>query len=339
MENIKFYLIKGGRILQNMILKDIISAKAIKDELFLLRTNVKSLMLSWRITRTPYLLSIILVYFSYIAMPGLTFHSLPEYEESVVSLIGYANLGISLVIFSLLAIRRVLDVNQKWISGFVIVAGIYTLYTNYLNYLPPILEVTYTEDSLITNMSVNLNILVVGLLILSLFPSNECNNDYGLSNCIEKVGSSFIRIDYGGFEQFLDEFSLYKILPILKKILSLELFNWKGRISRGELIYYYIVYQFMVLLLVILIYSIGTILPTIFLKNIFLSSIVAIFVIWCFIYLLKVLIQRLHDSYSSAFWLFGVFIPYVNVYVLYLILFKGSWRYIDASAISDNISH
>ena len=339
MENIKFYLIKGGRILQNMILKDIISAKAIKDELFLLRTNVKSLMLSWRITRTPYLLSIILVYFSYIAMPGLTFHSLPEYEESVVSLIGYANLGISLVIFSLLAIRRVLDVNQKWISGFVIVAGIYTLYTNYLNYLPPILEVTYTEDSLITNMSVNLNILVVGLLILSLFPSNECNNDYGLSNCIEKVGSSFIRIDYGGFEQFLDEFSIYKILPIFKKILSLELFNWKGRISRGELIYYYIVYQFMVLLLVILIYSIGTILPTIFLKNIFLSSIVAIFVIWCFIYLLKVLIQRLHDSYSSAFWLFGLFIPYVNVYVLYLILFKGSWRYIDSSVIGDNISH
>ena len=339
MENIKFYLIKGGRILQNMILKDIISAKAIKDELFLLRTNVKSLMLSWRITRTPYLLSIILVYFSYIAMPGLTFHSLPEYEESVVSLIGYANLGISLVIFSLLAIRRVLDVKQKWISGFVIVAGIYTLYTNYFNYLPPILDVTYTEDSLITNMSVNLNILVVGLLILSLFPSNECNNDYGLSNCIEKVGSSFIRIDYGGFEQFLDEFSLYKILPILKKSLSLELFNWKGRISRGELIYYYIVYQFMVLLLVILIYSIGTILPTIFLKNIFLSSIVAIFVIWCFIYLLKVLIQRLHDSYSSAFWLFGVFIPYVNVYVLYLILFKGSWRYIDSSVIGDNISH
>ena len=339
MENIKFYLIKGGRILQNMILKDIISAKAIKDELFLLRTNVKSLMLSWRITRTPYLISIIFVYFSYIAMPGLTFHSLPEYEERVVSLIGYANLGISLVIFSLLAIRRILDVNQKWISGFVIVAGIYTLYTNYLNYLPPILEVTYTEDSLITNMSVNLNILVVGLLILSLFPSNECNNDYGLSNCIEKVGSSFIRIDYGGFEQFLDEFSLYKILPILKKILSLELFNWKGRISRGELIYYYIVYQFMVLLLVILIYSIGTILPTIFLKNIFLSSIVAIFVIWCFIYLLKVLIQRLHDSYSSAFWLFGLFIPYVNVYVLYLILFKGSWRYIDSSVIGDNISH
>ena len=331
MENIKFYLIKGGRILQNMILKDIISAKAIKDELFLLRTNVKSLMLSWRITRTPYLLSIILVYFSYIAMPGLTFHSLPEYEESVVSLIGYANLGISLLIFSVLAIRRILDVEQKWISGFVIVAGVYTLYTNYLNYSPPILAVSYTEDSLITNMSVNLNIWVIGLLILSLFPSNECDNDYGLSNCIEKVGSSFIRIDFGGFEQFLDEFSLYKIVPILKKILSLELFNWKGRISRGELIYYYMLYQAMVLLLVILIYSIGTILPTILLKNIFLYSILTIFLIWCFLYVLKVLIQRLHDSYSSAFWIFGLFIPYVNVYVIYLLLVKGSWQYIESS--------
>ena len=327
------------KVLQNMKVKDIINRKVIKDELFLLKTNIKSLMLSWRITRTPYLLSIILVYFSYIAMPGLTFNSLPEYEESIVSLIGYANLGISLLIFSVLAIRRILDVEQKWISGFVIVAGIYTLYTNYLNYSPPILAVSYTEDSLITSMSVNLNIWVVGLLILSLFPSNECDNDYGLSNCIEKVGSNFIRIDFGGFEQFLDEFSLYKILPILKKILSLELFNWKGRISRGELIYYYTAYQVMVLLLVILIYSIGTILPTIVLKNIFLYFIVAIFLIWCFIYVLKVLIQRLHDSYSSAFWVFGLFIPYVNVYVLYLILFKGSWHYIDASVISDNISH
>ena len=319
------------KVLQNMKVKDIINRKVIKDELFLLKTNIKSLMLSWRITRTPYLLSIILVYFSYIAMPGLTFNSLPEYEESVVSLIGYANLGISLLIFSVLAIRRILDVDRKWISGFVIVAGVYMLYTNYLNYSPPILAVSYTEDSLITSMSVNLNIWVVGLLILSLFPSNECDNDYGLSNCIEKVGSNFIRIDFGGFEQFLDEFSLYKIVPILKKILSLELFNWKGRISRGELIYYYMVYQIMVLLLVMLIYSIGTILPTILLKNIFLYSILTIFLIWCFLYVLKVLIQRLHDSYSSALWIFGLFIPYINVYVIYLLLVKGSWQYMGSS--------
>ena len=60
-------------------------------------------------------------------------------KRGIVSLIGYTNLVISLLIFSVLAIRRILDVEQKWISGFVIVAGIYTLYTNYLNYSPPIL--------------------------------------------------------------------------------------------------------------------------------------------------------------------------------------------------------
>ena len=48
--------------------------------------------------------------------------------------------------------------------------------TNYLNYSPPILAVSYTRDSLITSMSVNLNIWVVGLLILSLFPSDEYDN-------------------------------------------------------------------------------------------------------------------------------------------------------------------
>lgn len=333
------------QVLQNMRVKDIINRKTIKDELFLLKTNVKSLILSWRITRTPYFLSIILVYLSYISMPAkllepvILLDMLTEYEEGIISFIGYTNLVVSLLIFSILAIRRILDADRKWISGFVILAGIYTLYTNYLNYSSPILVVSYTEDMLSTAMSVDLNIWVVGLLILSLFPSNESDNAYGLSNCIEKVGSNFIRIDFGGFEQFLDEFSLYKILPIFEKILSLELFNWRGRISRGELIYYYMVYQIMVLVLVMLIYSIGTILPTIVLKNIFLYFIVAIFLIWCFIYVLKVLIQRLHDSYSSAFWLLGLFIPYVNVYVLYLILFKGSWHYIDASVISDNISH
>ena len=41
----------------------------------------------------------------------------------------------------------------------------------------------------------------------------------------------------------------------------------------------------------------------------------------------------------TSFDIFCRFLSYVNAYVLYLILFKGSWHYIDASAISDNISH
>lgn len=59
--------------------------------------------------------------------------------------------------------------------------------------------------------------------------------------------------------------------------------------------------------------------------------IVSILGIWCFIYVLRVLIQRLHDSYSSAFGVLSLFIPYVNVYVIYLLLVKGSWQYIESS--------
>ena len=72
------------KVLQNMKKKDIINRKVIKDELFLLKTNVKSLMLSWRITRTPYLISIILVYFSYIAMPGLIFKLFTTYISGII---------------------------------------------------------------------------------------------------------------------------------------------------------------------------------------------------------------------------------------------------------------
>ena len=78
-----------------MILKDIINRKIINDELFLLKTNVKSLILSWRITRTPYFLSILLVYLSYISMPAkllepvILLNLSTEYEEGIISFIGF----------------------------------------------------------------------------------------------------------------------------------------------------------------------------------------------------------------------------------------------------------
>ena len=124
------------KVLQNMKVKDIINRKVIKDELFLLKTNVKSLILSWRITRTPYFLSILLVYLSYISMPAkllepvILLNLSTEYEEGIIYFIGYTNLIVSLLIFSVLAIRRILDAEQKWISGFVILAGIYTVNVN-----------------------------------------------------------------------------------------------------------------------------------------------------------------------------------------------------------------
>ena len=48
--------------------------------------------------------------------------------------------------------------------------------------------------------------------------------------------------------------------------------------------------------------------------------------IWPFIAFATLSIRRLHDSMLSGIWLIGLIIPYVNVYVLYHLLLKASWR-------------
>ena len=39
--------------------------------------------------------------------------------------------------------------------------------------------------------------------------------------------------------------------------------------------------------------------------------------------------MRLHDSGVVHFWLFGLLIPYINIYVAYLLLGKGSWHFVS----------
>ena len=38
-----------------------------------------------------------------------------------------------------------------------------------------------------------------------------------------------------------------------------------------------------------------------------------------------VIIGRLHDCMLSGLWVIGLFIPYINIYVLYHLMAKGSW--------------
>ena len=50
--------------------------------------------------------------------------------------------------------------------------------------------------------------------------------------------------------------------------------------------------------------------------------------IWVVIYIVRLGIMRLHDSGSSALWLLGLLISFINMYVVYLLLGKGSWRFV-----------
>ena len=51
-----------------------------------------------------------------------------------------------------------------------------------------------------------------------------------------------------------------------------------------------------------------------------------IILIWTAIAMITLGIRRLHDSLLSGLWMIGLFIPYINIFVSYHLLFKKSWH-------------
>ena len=51
--------------------------------------------------------------------------------------------------------------------------------------------------------------------------------------------------------------------------------------------------------------------------------------IWPTIAMITLGIRRLHDSLLSELWIIGLFIPYINIFVSYHLLFKKSWHMDD----------
>lgn len=51
--------------------------------------------------------------------------------------------------------------------------------------------------------------------------------------------------------------------------------------------------------------------------------------IWPTIAMITLGIRRLHDSLLSGLWIIGLFIPYINIFVSYHLLFKKSWHIDD----------
>lgn len=48
--------------------------------------------------------------------------------------------------------------------------------------------------------------------------------------------------------------------------------------------------------------------------------------IWPALAMITLGIRRLHDSLLSGLWIIGLFVPYINIFVSYYLLFKKSWR-------------
>ena len=129
-------------------------------------------------------------------------------------------------------------------------------------------------------------------------------------------------IEYRKSNESLKEYmGLNNIFKMMKKSFITNIFNIQGRQSRAQIIWCNIICITSVATLNQLII---TLIKNDLIVYIWQNYIAYIFYYWLLVANICMIIRRLHDSGSSALWLLGGFIPYINLYLLYLILFKPS---------------
>ena len=107
----------------------------------------------------------------------------------------------------------------------------------------------------------------------------------------------------------------------MKKTFITDMLHIKGRQSRLQIIWCNIIF---IITVALLNQIISTMIQSQFVSHMWHDYIAYIFYYWLLLANIGMIIRRLHDSGASALWLLGLWIPYVNIYVLYLILFKPS---------------
>ena len=129
-------------------------------------------------------------------------------------------------------------------------------------------------------------------------------------------------IEYRKSNESIKEYmGLNNIFNMMKKSFITNIFNIQGRQSRARIIWCNIIFITSVAILNQLII---TLIKNDLIVYIWQNYIAYIFYYWLLVANICMIIRRLHDSGSSALWLLGGFIPYINLYLLYLILFKPS---------------
>ena len=193
---------------------------------------------------------------------------------------------------------------------------IYRIFSTGLN------SVTF-EFSLYFWMSIRIMLLAFLFILLNHIPRDS---KYGLASYGALVGN--YRIIYHDLIKYrkLDEstieyIGLNDILKVMKKTFITDMLNIKGRQSRSQIIWCNLIF---IITIALLNQIISTMIQSQFVSHMWHDYIAYIFYYWLLLANICMIIRRLHDSGASALWLLGLWIPYINIYVLYLILFKPS---------------
>lgn len=122
-------------------------------------------------------------------------------------------------------------------------------------------------------------------------------------------------------ESIIEYIGLNHIFKVMKKTFITDMLHIKGRQSRSQIIWSNLIF---IITIALLNQIISTMIQSRFVSHMWHDYIAYIFYYWLLLANIGMIIRRLHDSGTSALWLLGLWIPYVNIYVLYLILFKPS---------------
>ena len=180
------------------------------------------------------------------------------------------------------------------------------------------------------------------LLLLIFVPSNKVANQYGLPNGKQQSGEYIITYkpifsssDDKKREDYWDTIGLSHSIDSFRSMFINKLFDYRTRAKRQEL--YWGIFMFQIItsaLNSVLFY---------FYENIFnvetaiVASLVIYWIFWIWYMLANIscTVRRLHDTGLSAYWLVTMFIPIINIYTLYMTVFKPSIHSIELNSLNE----
>lgn len=335
------------------------------DEWLLFKSNIKNLFLNQRLTRFPYLIGVIFllleIYFGNLInflgiVDSLKLTPNDTFSNNFGRIVLTSDYSIAEPIFFVLTIsinllgafmlselvkRRLNDYSGstlgRWLQYVILIFNI--LLIGYWGYNQSLTNI----DIMVTvDLYTYLFYEYVVLFLLIFIPSNKATNQFGLPDGNQRSGKYIINYnplysssDDKKREDYWDRIGLSHSIDSFRTMFINKLFDYRTRAKRQEL--YWGVFMFQIItsaLNSVLFY---------FYENIFnvetaiVASLVIYWIFWIWYMLANIscTVRRLHDTGLSAYWLIAIFIPFINIYTLYMTVFKPSINSVELNSINE----
>ena len=335
------------------------------DEWLLLKSNVKNLFLNQRLTRFPYFIGVLFLLLEAYTCNVINFlgiidslkfnfnETFQAYFDNIILTSNYEidkpTFLIMTIIINLLGTFALSELVKRRLNDY---SG--SALGRYLQYIILIFNILllgywgYNQNltDIDLRMTVDLYIYLfyeyIVLLLLIFVPSNQKSNRYGLPNGKQKSGEYVISYDplYSSNddkkrEDYWDRIGLSHSIDSFRTMFINKLFDYRTRAKRQEL--YWGVFMFQIIT-----YALNPVLFY-FYENIFnidtaiLASLVIYWIFWLWYMLANIscTVRRLHDTGLSGYWLVAMFIPFINIYTLYMTVFKPSINRVELNSINE----